>query len=209
MRAFFKDNGIIFQHSCVSTPQQNGVVERKHRHILETASALCFQAHLPLHFWGECVLTATYLINRFPTPILSHKTPYEMLYAKPPSYSHMRVFGCLAYATSINPSHKFASRAKRCVFIGYPIGQKAYKLYDLDTYKLFTSRDVIFHEDSFPYQSLAHQSSTTTTSVLPIPIYDTPLSPSPSQDINNQDTTNQDTPTPPLPNHDPHITPEP
>ncbi|KAI5327724.1 hypothetical protein L3X38_027120 [Prunus dulcis] len=121
----------------------------------------------------------------------------------------MRVFGCLAYATSINPSHKFASRAKRCVFIGYPHWTKAYKLYDLDTHKLFTSRDVIFHEDSFPYQSLAHQSSTTTTSVLPIPIYDTPLSPSPSQDINNQDTTNPDTPTPPLPNHALHITPEP
>ena len=134
MRDFFKQKWTNYQHSCVYTPQQNGVVERKHRHILETTRAFHFQAHLLLRFWGECVSTAIHIINRFPTPLLSHQTPFERLFGKLPSHSHLRVFGCLAYATAVHIPHKFAPRARRCVFLGYPVGQKAYKLYDLTTH---------------------------------------------------------------------------
>ncbi|KAI9162373.1 hypothetical protein LWI28_026651 [Acer negundo] len=125
LRSFFQDRGVIFQHSCVYTPQQNGVVERKHRHILQVARALQFQAHLPTQFWGECALTAVHIINRLPSPVLSFKTPFELLYSKPPSFSHLRVFGCLAYATNVRVSHKFDHRSIPSIFIGYPIGQKA------------------------------------------------------------------------------------
>ncbi|KAH9656136.1 retrovirus-related pol polyprotein from transposon RE1 [Citrus sinensis] len=95
---FFATRGIIHQTSCVGTPQQNGRVERKHRHILNIARALRFQANLPLEFWGECILTTSYLINRTPTLILEGKTPYEVLFGKTPSYDNLRVFDCLAYA---------------------------------------------------------------------------------------------------------------
>ena len=128
-------------------------MECKHRHILQVARALKIQAQFPNQFWGECALTAVYIIIRLPSHVLSFKTPFERLYSKPPSYSHLRVFGCLAYATNVHVSHKFDHRAITCIYIGYPIGQKAYKLFNLSTRKIFTSRDVHFHENHFPYAS--------------------------------------------------------
>ena len=150
---YFASHGIVHQTSCVDTPQQNGRVERKHRHLLEMSRALRFQAHLPLRFWGDCVLTATYIINRLPTRVLHNSTPYEKLLHKPPQYQHMRVFGCLAFA--VNPSRakdKLQPRGVPCLFLGYPSTQKGYKLLNLLTNQFFVSRDVTFHEHIFPLQ---------------------------------------------------------
>ncbi|EOY09882.1 Uncharacterized protein TCM_025251 [Theobroma cacao] len=127
------DHGIEHQSSCTDTLQQNGVVERKHRHHLEVPRALRFQAHLLISFWGECVLTAAYLINHMPLIILQNKTPYEVLLRKSPTYDYLRSFGCLCYGHIINkPRDKFAPCAKPSVFVGYPSGQKGYRIYDLE-----------------------------------------------------------------------------
>lgn len=67
---YFSKNGILFQTSCIGTPQQNGRVERKHRHILNVARALRFQGNLPMVLWSECVVTVAHLINRTPSHIL-------------------------------------------------------------------------------------------------------------------------------------------
>lgn len=60
---FCENNGILWEMSCIDTPQQNSRVKRKQRHILEVTRALQFQANLPITFWREYVMTTTYLIN--------------------------------------------------------------------------------------------------------------------------------------------------
>ncbi|XP_060201819.1 uncharacterized protein LOC132630248 [Lycium barbarum] len=149
---FFSTHGIFHQTSCPHTPQQNGVVERKHKHLLETSRALLFQSKLPVKYWGECVLAATYLINRFPSPLLHHKTPFELLYGSVPAYNHLKSFGCLCFATvPITQRDKFKSRSLTCVFIGYCLGKKGYKLLSLSNHKFLFSRDVVFNEYVFLY----------------------------------------------------------
>ncbi len=151
MQAYYEEHGIVIQTTCVHTPQQNGVVERKHRHILEIARALRFHANLPIKFWGECVLTAVYIINRLPSKVIGNKTPYEILLQRRPSYSHLKILGCLAYVHEKSREDKFSERGKPHVFIGYPNGQKGYRLYDIESGKVCVSRDVIFFEDKYPY----------------------------------------------------------
>ena len=155
----FAARGILHQRSMVKTPQQNGVVERKHRHLLDTARAIRLFAGFPKSFWGECVLAATHIINKLPMANLHWKTPFEMLYGQTATLEDLRTIGCLCYASKIGETDKFEPRARKCVLLGYTFGLKGYKLYDMDTRKVFHSRDVIFNEQQFPFREKHHLST--------------------------------------------------
>eukprot|EP00257_Ricinus_communis_P021104 XP_015580507.1 uncharacterized protein LOC107262007 [Ricinus communis] len=151
----FKDllalDGTIYQTSCTDTPEQNGVAERKHRHILETARSLLLSASVPSEFWGEGVLSSVHLINRIPISHNSSLSPYERLYGRPPDYSSLRIFGstCFVLLPHVERS-KLTSRSTICVFLGYGAGQKGYRYFYPVSHKLYISRHVVFLEH-IPY----------------------------------------------------------
>ncbi|KAJ9541315.1 hypothetical protein OSB04_027821 [Centaurea solstitialis] len=76
--SYLTENGIVHHSSCTNTPQQNGVAERKNRHILEISRSLMFTTNVPKYYWGEAVLTAVYLMNRMPSKVLKFQTPLQV-----------------------------------------------------------------------------------------------------------------------------------
>ena len=82
---------------------------------------------MPISYWGECVLTTVYIISRLPSSILANKTPFEKLYNKPPSFVHLKVFGCLFFSSTLSHNiSKFDPRSIPCVFLGFPFSVKGY-----------------------------------------------------------------------------------
>ncbi|GKB70664.1 putative ribonuclease H-like domain-containing protein [Tanacetum coccineum] len=95
MNEFCAKKGIKREFSVARTPQQNGVVERKNRTLIEAARTMLANSLLPIPFWAEAVNTACYVLNRVLVTKPQNKTPYELLIGKLPSISFMRPFGYL------------------------------------------------------------------------------------------------------------------
>jgi transposase InsO family protein len=95
MQNFLRDSGIVHQTTCVSTPEQNGVAERKNRHILEVTRCLLFAMNVPKYLWGEAAQTATYLINRMPLRAVNFSTSIEMLIGTTSFKVSPKKFGCV------------------------------------------------------------------------------------------------------------------
>ena len=115
---------------------------------------LLAQAKLPLKFWWDYFVAAVYLINRLPTPLLGHLSPYQKLFDKKPDYSFLKVFGC-AYFPYLRPynSHKLEFRTSKCVFLGYSSSHKGYKCLDSKG-RFYIARSVVFSEMEFHYESM-------------------------------------------------------
>ncbi|PKU70166.1 Retrovirus-related Pol polyprotein from transposon TNT 1-94 [Dendrobium catenatum] len=166
--SFLKHHGIIHQLSCPYTPEQNGVVERKHRHIIETTRTLLATASVPYKYWADAVTTAVYLINRLPSPTIQNMSPFERIHNRKPQYTHLRVFGCECFPL-IPPQarHKLQPKATSHVFLGYSDLHKGYKCLSIKTNKITISRHITFQEQRFSFSDLAHSVSTNNTELSP------------------------------------------
>jgi hypothetical protein len=125
MQNFLQDNDIVHQTTCISTPEQNGVAERKNRHILEVTRCLLFVVNVPKYLWGEAAQTTTYLINRMPLRAVDFSTLIEMLTGTTSFKISPKKFGCMYFVhnTSLSTS-KFDVKSYKCVFVGYSSGKK-------------------------------------------------------------------------------------
>ena len=143
LSSYFQKEGIIHESSCVNTPQQNGVAERKNGHLLAVTRALLFQQHVPKSYWGEAVLTSTHIINRLPSTTLGLKTPMEVLSSFYPNVQTSnnltpRIFGCTSFVHVHNNNRgKLDPRAIKCIFVGYSSTKKGYKCYHPATKRFF------------------------------------------------------------------------
>lgn len=144
-RSFCDAAGINRHLSAPYSPQQNGVVERRNRTLLEMTRSILKDKKVLNYMWGEGVRHATYLINRVATKVLKTSTPYEALKGRKPNIEHLRVFGCIGYAKIDSPHlRKLDDRTRTLVHLGTEPGSKAYRLFDPLSRTLVVSRDVVF-----------------------------------------------------------------
>ena len=141
-------HGISRQLTPPYTPEHNGVAERANRTIVECARSMLHGANLDYSYWAEAVVTAVYLRNRSPSRSVQNVTPFEAWTNEKPSISHLKTFGCKCYAHIPKQIRtKLEPKAKECIFVGYPLESKAYRVYDPVDKRLFVSRDVTFLEN--------------------------------------------------------------
>lgn len=142
---FYASNGIKPEYTVPHNPEMNGKAERLNRTLLEKARTMLAAADLPPSLWAEAISTANYVRNRSPTAG-STATPHERLFGTKPDLSHLRVFGCRAYAhvpTSLRT--KLQPTAESGRMIGYATNSAGYKI-RLDSGSIITARNVIFDE---------------------------------------------------------------
>ena len=116
--AYLESNGIVHQTSCPYTSAQNGVAERKNRHLLEVVRSLLFTMNLSKAYWGHAVLVSAYFINRMPLKTLNFLSPLEVLQGMNSYIIPPKVFGHVCFV-HIRTAGKLVSRAFKCVFVGY------------------------------------------------------------------------------------------
>ncbi|GKD19403.1 retrovirus-related pol polyprotein from transposon TNT 1-94, partial [Tanacetum coccineum] len=100
MSKYYEGVGIFHQKSIPRTPQQNGVVERQNRTLVEAARTMMIFSKSLMFLWVAAVATACYTHNRSLNHTRHNKTPYELVHDNKPDLSFLRVFGALCYPTN-------------------------------------------------------------------------------------------------------------
>nr|ADB85323.1 putative retrotransposon protein [Phyllostachys edulis] len=146
--SFCVERGIEHQFSSPHVPQQNGVVERKNRTLVEMARTILDEYSTPRRFWAETIATACYIANRvFLRPSLG-KTSYELRFGRKPSVSHFRVFRAKCFILNIGNLDKFELRTSDGLFLGYPAHSRGFRVFNVETNVVQETCNVTFDETS-------------------------------------------------------------
>ena len=163
LKPFLTNIGILHHHPYPSTPEQNSRVKQRN-HVVEKGFSLLVHASMSLSFWHYVFQFVVYFINRLSTPVLSNKTPFELLYHSRPSYGSTHVFGCTCFLF-LQPynQNKLQFHNIKCVFLGFSFHHKCYICLQKDTGRVYIFCHVVFNELSFPFHSSSSPSSSSPT----------------------------------------------
>ncbi|GJU25109.1 retrovirus-related pol polyprotein from transposon TNT 1-94 [Tanacetum coccineum] len=144
---YYESVGITHEKTVPRTPQQNGVVERRNRTLVEAARTMLIFSKAPLFLWAEAVATACYTQNRSLIHTLHNKTPYELVHDKKPDLSFLCIFGALCYPTNDSEDlGKLKAKADIGFFVGYAPNRKGYRIYNKRTRQIMETIHVTFDE---------------------------------------------------------------
>jgi transposase InsO family protein len=147
IEGFLEDEGIKHEFSSPYTPQQNGVVERKNRTLLDMARTMLDEYKTPDRFWAEAINTVCYYINRLYLHRILRKTSYELLTGKKPNVSYFRVFGSKCFILiKRGRKSKFAPKVVEGFLLGYDSNTRAYRVFNKFTGLVEVSCDIVFDE---------------------------------------------------------------
>jgi hypothetical protein len=147
IEGFLEDEGIKHEFSSPYTPQQNRVVERKNRTLLDMARTMLDEYKTPDRFSAEAINTACYSINRLYLHRILKKTSYELLTGKKPNVSYFRVFGSKCFIlVKRGRKSKFAPKAVEGFLLGYDSNTRAYRVFNKSTRLVEVSCDIMFDE---------------------------------------------------------------
>nr|GEV08210.1 hypothetical protein [Tanacetum cinerariifolium] len=146
---FFDEVGITQPFSAARTPQQNGVLERRNRTLVEAARTMLTFANLPLFLWAEANATACFKQNRLIIHKHFDKTPYELMNKRKPNIKFFHVFGCRCYLLNdYDDVRKLKAKGDIGVFVRYSKESNAFRIYNKRTRKIYESMNVNFDEIS-------------------------------------------------------------
>nr|GEX85737.1 retrovirus-related Pol polyprotein from transposon TNT 1-94 [Tanacetum cinerariifolium] len=145
---FFDEVGITQQFSAARTPQQNGVVKRRNRTLVEAARTMLTFANLPLFLWAEAIAT-TFTQNRSIIHKRFNKTPYELMNKRKPNIKFFRVFECRCYLLNdYEDVGKLKAKWDIGLFVGYSKESAAFRNYNKRTQEVFHESSESFQEES-------------------------------------------------------------
>ncbi|GJS03779.1 putative ribonuclease H-like domain-containing protein [Tanacetum coccineum] len=147
LREYYEKVDISHETSVARSPQQNGIVERRNRTLIEAARTRLIYAKAPLFLYAEAVSTTCYTQNRSIIRLRHGKTPYELLHDKLPNLPFFHVFGALCYLTNDSENlGKLQPKADIGIFIGYAPIKKAFRIYNRCTRQIIEIIHVEFDE---------------------------------------------------------------
>ena len=143
---YLDELGITHELSAPYTPQQNGVVERKNRTLVEMARTMLDEYKTPRHFWIDAIYTVSHIINRVYLHKFFKKTAYELLTDKKPNVSYFKVFGAKCWIRDPHHNSKFAPKAHEGFMLGYGKDSHTYRVFNNVLHKVVETVDVRFDE---------------------------------------------------------------